>query len=213
MFCFFLGNGDPDHTDTGSLKRKSGMKHEPSARRAKQPAYFISELAHVVAMCDERLPFVGLASEVVKRKQTLLLNLNISIVFQLTKRNIFHQGLQVEANATGLVLKLIQLPPPSSEIEQNPAWHALLKRLLSVSIRVQGKGMVKSWMTEFEFYSTPLASTHPKEQGSRRPVYFQYDMGSLDTVSRTVEQFLSDWAQIVHLYTIVHDLSEYLING
>lgn len=119
----------------------------------------------------------------------------------------------MEANATGLVLKLIQLPPPTTEIEQSPAWHALLKRLLSVSIRVQSKGMVKSWMTEFEFYSTPLASTHPKEQGSRRPVYFQYDMGSLDTVSRTVEQFLSDWAQIVHLYTIVHDLSEYLVNG
>lgn len=49
--------------------------------------------------------------------------------------------------------------------------------------------------------------------GSRRPVYFQYDMGSVDSVSRTVEQFLSDWAQIVHLYTIVHDLSEYLVNG
>lgn len=71
----------------------------------------------------------------------------------------------MEANATGLVLKLIQLPPPTSEIEHSAAWHSLLKRLLSVSIRVQSKGMVKSWMTEFVFYSTPLASTHPKEQG------------------------------------------------
>lgn len=112
-----------------------------------------------------------------------------------------------------MVLKLIQLPPPTQEIEQSPAWHGLLKRLLSVSIREQSKVMVKSWMIEFEFYSTPLPSTHPKEQGSRRPVYLQYDMGSIDTVSRTVEQFLSDWSQIVHLYTIVHDLSEYLING
>lgn len=41
------------------------MKHESPPRRAKQPAYFISELAHVVAMCDERLPFVALANEVI----------------------------------------------------------------------------------------------------------------------------------------------------
>lgn len=61
----FTGSNDSDHTESGSLKRKGGAKHESTARRAKQPAYFISELAHVVAMCDERLPFVGLASEVI----------------------------------------------------------------------------------------------------------------------------------------------------
>lgn len=65
MFFFFIGSGDSDHTEAGSLKRKGGgIKHESATRRAKQPAYFISELAHVVAMCDERLPFVNLATEV-----------------------------------------------------------------------------------------------------------------------------------------------------
>nr|XP_015839661.1 PREDICTED: mediator of RNA polymerase II transcription subunit 14 [Tribolium castaneum] len=184
-------DSDSDHTELNSLKRKGGVKPEPPTRRSKQPAYFISELAHVVAMCDERLPYVSLANE-------------------LNKRSIFHQGLQVEANATGLVLKLIQLPPPTTEIGGSPAWHALLKRLLTVSIRVLSKGMMKSWMTEFVFYATPLTSTHPKEQGSRRPVYFQYDMATIDATSRTVDSLLSDWYQIVHLYTIVHDLSEYL---
>lgn len=121
--------------------------------------------------------------------------------------------MQIEANATGLVLKLIQLPPPTPEIGQTLAWHALLKRLLSVSIRVQSKGMLKSWMTEFVFYSTPLSSINPKEQGSRRPVYFQYDMGTLESISRTVDSLLSDWWQIVHLYAIIHDLSEYLSTG
>lgn len=187
----FIGSGDSDQTEPGSLKRKGGLKHESASRRSKQPAYFIAELAHVVAMCDERLPFVSLGTE-------------------LTKRSIFHQGLQVEANATGLVMKLIQLPPPTSEIGKSQAWHALLKRLLSASIRVQSKGMIKNWMVEFVFYSTPLPSTHAKEQGSRRPVYFQYDMGTLDTTPRTVDALLSDWGQIVHLYMIVHDLSEYL---
>ncbi|XP_028152767.1 mediator of RNA polymerase II transcription subunit 14 isoform X2 [Diabrotica virgifera virgifera] len=190
-FTSVSGTLDSDQTEPGSLKRKCGMKQESSSRRAKQPAYFIAELAHVIAMCDERLPFVTLASE-------------------LTKRNVFHQGLQVESNATGLVLKLIQLPAPTKEIGTSSAWNALMKRLLSVSMRVLSKGVLKSWMVEFVFYSTPLSSTHPKEQGSRRPIYFQYEMTTVDNTSKTADALISDWNQIVHLYTLVHDLSEYL---
>ncbi|KAF7268704.1 mediator complex subunit 14 isoform X1 [Rhynchophorus ferrugineus] len=190
-FTCIDGSLDADHTEPNSLKRKGCLKPESATRRSKQPAYFIAELAHVVAMCDERLPYVTVASE-------------------LTKKNIFHQGLQVEANATGLVLKLIQLPPPTPEIGHSPAWMALLKRLLSVSIRILMKGNVKSWIVEFVFYSTPLSSTHAKEQGPRRPIYFQYEMTTIDQTSKTVDSLLSDWWQIVNLYTIVHDLSEYL---
>lgn len=82
----------------------------------------------------------------------------------MTKREIAHQGLQVEANATALVLRLVQLPPPPGVDTQSASWLALLKRLLSVAIRVQGKA-TKSWMAEFVFYGSPLASSHPKEQG------------------------------------------------
>lgn len=101
----------------------------------------------MVALCDERIPFVTLAQE-------------------LTRRDIAHQGLQVEANATALVLKLVQLPAPFAGVSTSCAWYALLKRLLSVSIRVQGKGMAKTWMAEFVFYGSPLSSSHPKEQGN-----------------------------------------------
>ncbi|RLU24369.1 hypothetical protein DMN91_002457 [Ooceraea biroi] len=189
---------DSEVVETANNKRKStGIGGRTDAtgtsqnRRPKHPAYFIPELAHVVALCDERIPFVTLAQE-------------------LTRREIAHQGLQVEANATALVLKLVQLPAPIPSIATSSAWHALLKRLLSVSIRVQGKGMAKTWTVEFVFYGSPLSSSHPKEQGLRRPVYFQYEMGTSDTVSRTVDALLNDWAQIVHLYMIVHDLAEYL---
>lgn len=74
----------------------------PPAKQQKTiyPAYFIPELAHVVAMCDEKLPFVCFARE-------------------LSKRKIPHSGLQVEANATSLVLKLLSLPQPGSD--QAPA--------------------------------------------------------------------------------------------
>ncbi|XP_046742942.1 mediator of RNA polymerase II transcription subunit 14 isoform X1 [Diprion similis] len=196
------GNNDQDggcitEVEKGGGKRRSGgpggrteAGGTNQARRPKHPAYFIPELAHVVALCDERIPFVTLAQE-------------------FTKRDIAHQGLQVEANATALVLKLVQLPAPLPSIASSVAWQALLKRLLSVSIRVQGKGMAKTWMAEFVFYSSPLSSSHPKEQGLRRPVYFQYEMGTADAVSRTVDSLLNDWAQIVHLYSIVHDLAEY----
>lgn len=84
---------------------------------------------------------------------------------QLTRREIAHQGLQVEANATALVLKLVQLPAPLQSMVTCSFWHALLKRLLSVSIRVQGKGMAKTWTVEFVFYGSPLSSGHPKELG------------------------------------------------
>ncbi|CAH0553803.1 unnamed protein product [Brassicogethes aeneus] len=186
-----VDGGCDDPSEQNGFKRKCGNRAESATRRSKQPAYFISELAHVVAMCDERLPFVSLANE-------------------LTARNVYHQGMQVESNATGLVLKFTQLPPPSSAIGKCSAWHALLKRLLSASLRVLTKGALKSWMLEYVFYSTPLPSTHPKEQGSRRPIYFQYDMATVDNTSKTVDALLKDWNQIVHLYAIVHDLGNYL---
>lgn len=60
------------------------------------PAYFIPELAHVVAMCDEKLPFYAL-------------------IRALSKRNLSHSGLQVEAKSTSLVLKLLALPIPDAK--------------------------------------------------------------------------------------------------
>ncbi|XP_072757174.1 mediator of RNA polymerase II transcription subunit 14 isoform X4 [Anoplolepis gracilipes] len=183
-------------TTTSNKRRSTGVGGRTDTvgtsqnRRAKHPAYFIPELAHVVALCDERIPFVILAQE-------------------LTRREIAHQGVQVEANATALVLKIVQLPAPSPTITTSSAWHALIKRLLSVSIRIQGKGLSKGWMVEFVFFGSPLSSNHSKEQGVRRPVYFQYEMGTADTVSRTVDALLNDWARIVYLYSLVHDLAEY----
>lgn len=54
---------DQDRTDG---KRKLAWKPESPPKKAKNPAYFIPELAHVVALCDERIPFVTLAQEVFK---------------------------------------------------------------------------------------------------------------------------------------------------
>lgn len=207
-----------------SMKRKSIFGEGPSPKQQKTiyPAYFIPELAHVVAMCDEKLPFVALAAE-------------------LTRRKIPNGGLQVEANATSLVLKLLSLPQPKAPLvstavvvspqtgqEQKPVeqkvvrvpkiekdvWNALLGRLLSVSVRAQvNKGnQTRLWTTELVFYGTPLPSTHHKEQGMRRAVYLQYDMLPVDAVDKIVDMILNDWSKIVYLYTLVHDFREQIRN-
>lgn len=148
--------------DYSGNKRKSLNDIGPPAKQQKTiyPAYFIPELAHVVAMCDEKLPFVAMAQELARRK-------------------IPHSGLQVEANATSLVLKLLALPEPipnvptSEQAKPDPlpvieksVWNALQKRLLSVSIRCQVKNNhSRYWTVEMVFFSTPLQSRHHREQG------------------------------------------------
>nr|XP_018906970.1 PREDICTED: mediator of RNA polymerase II transcription subunit 14 isoform X1 [Bemisia tabaci] len=179
---------DEQQADKLGVKRKNpGGKIESSPKRTRHPAYFIPELAHVVALCDERMPFVSLAQE-------------------LTNQNVAHQGVQGEACATTQVLKLLQLPSPTGIDSSSVGWRSLLKRMLSVSLRTCAKGAGRCWMAEFVFYGSPVVSTYSKEQGMRRPVYFQYEMS---TPEKTVEHLLNDWARIVHLYTIVEELAEY----
>lgn len=139
-------------------KRKYSSIDGPAAKQPKTiyPAYFIPELAHVVAMCDEKLPFFALAQA-------------------LNQRKLAHTGLQVEANSTSLVLKLLTLPMPEVKSTDNKkslptidpnVWNALIKRLLSVSIRSHIKNNNnRFWTVEIIFYETPLKSKHQREQG------------------------------------------------
>lgn len=223
----------------GPYKRKSGQDlSAPQAKQAKilYPAYFISELAHIVAMCDEKLPFLALAQE-------------------FLKRNISHSGLQDEAHASSQVLNLLSLPSPSeiqinssnaaasSSLERSPdknklekdpsiqpppnkpqnekqlflrslmtksVYNNLMKRLLSISIRsqVNKSNLPRVWLLELIFYSTPLQSTYYKEQGQRRAIYFQYEMLPVDSMGKTVDLILNDWMKVALLYALVHDFAE-----
>lgn len=68
---------------------------DPPSKKARitYPSYFVSELAHVVSMCDEKLPFLAIASE-------------------LSDRGICHSGVQSEIDATTMVLRILSLPQP-----------------------------------------------------------------------------------------------------
>ncbi|XP_065344128.1 mediator of RNA polymerase II transcription subunit 14 isoform X2 [Cloeon dipterum] len=167
-----------------SCGQKRKAAEGPAAKRAKHSEYFIPELSHVVAMCDERLPLVTVAAE-------------------LSKRGIPHQGIQVEAGATAVVLRIVKLPTRSPAFE---------KRLLSVSLRMQGKGG-RAWLAEFVFHGAPLQSTHPREQTFRRPVYFQYELGLEEHVPATVDALLRDWHTLENLYQLVDDLAFFFKNG
>lgn len=214
--------------DLGPYKRKKLGQEGPLSKQAKilYPAYFISELAHIVAMCDEKLPFIALAQE-------------------LLKRNIPHSGLQDEAHASSQVLNLLSLPSPSEininlpSLERSPdknkmekdaltskalnekqlflqsfvtksIYAALMKRLLAISIRsqVNKSNLPRVWLLELIFFSTPLQSTFYKEQGQRRAVYFQYEMLPVETMGKTIDLILNDWTKVALLYALVHDFAD-----
>lgn len=164
-----------------------------------------------MAMCDEKLPFVNFAKE-------------------LSQMGIPHSGLQVEANATTLGLKLLCLPKPkhgsaggdlakmkcvSPPAVTTDVWNSLMKRLLSTTIRLHSNrhNQTRSWTAELVFFSTPLTSTMNKEQGMRRPVYLHFDMLPAEQTEKTIQLFLEDWARIVYLYALIYDFAEVYKNG
>lgn len=49
--------------------------------------------------------------------------------------------------------------------------------------------------------------------GQRRPIYFQYEMGTSESVKSLIDNLLNDWSKIVYLYHLVHDFSEQFKSG
>ncbi len=101
---FLVTHGCATKVDTLDLseriigKRKVGGKVDPPIKRTKFPAYFISDLAHVVAFADERIPFTNLA-------------------MALNKRGIAHSGVEIEDSmaAVGLTLRIVNFPTALSK--------------------------------------------------------------------------------------------------
>uniref|UniRef100_T1J569 Mediator of RNA polymerase II transcription subunit 14 n=1 Tax=Strigamia maritima TaxID=126957 RepID=T1J569_STRMM len=173
---------DVDQIDKGYGKRRLPLKmNEPPVKRSKPPAYFLPDLAHIIAMCDERLPFSSFMEE-------------------LNRRNVCNQGVQVEANGACLCIKLVKMPDCDG-VDKN-VLENLRHSLLGCSIRMQSKG-TRAWLVEYIFCHCPLVSLNSREQGARRLVYFLYDLLSADKVGKTVDDFLADWNAIAYMYQAV----------
>ncbi|KAB7504809.1 hypothetical protein Anas_09210 [Armadillidium nasatum] len=181
-----------------SGKRKGPpTKNDPTSKRIKAPAYFLREVAQVVAMCDHIYPLAHVG-------------------YELQQLGVRTGNIQVEEGGVGLVLRLIDLP--SSADISSSTLKTLTKHLLSGSLRTtvmlkfnspQYYMSNKSLVMEYVFTNCPLTSLSPRETGNRRPVIFTYETPTPDSVQKTVQAILSDWISISKLYELVLVFAKY----
>lgn len=91
-------------------------------KRSGEMSAFNKELAHLVAMCDTNMPFVGLRTEVshssnyssvpfmrlAPLNSFLLAALVLSVMLQLSNMEIPNQGVQVEGDGSSHAIRLLK---------------------------------------------------------------------------------------------------------
>ncbi|XP_034279725.1 mediator of RNA polymerase II transcription subunit 14 isoform X6 [Pantherophis guttatus] len=177
--------------DTKSSKQaKSGAKRKLSdelcptepkkPKQSGEMCAFNKVLAHIVAMCDTNMPFIGLRME-------------------LSSMEIPHQGVQVEGDGFSHAIRLLKIPPCKGICEETQK--ALDHSLLDCTFRLQGRNN-RTWVAELVFANCPLISTSSREQGPTRHVYLTYENQLSEPVGgrKVVEMFLNDWNSIAQLY-------------
>ena len=186
---FLVTHGSTTKVDVQELsekiigKRKPGGKLEAPIKRTRFPAYFISDLAHVVAFADERIPFTYLEQE-------------------LTRQGVFHTGTLVESNGVGLCIKIVQFPcvPGLSAREQK----MFSNRVLSVAIRL-ARNPQSTWMVEWSLVGSPLA---PAQQRAK-PLYSQLKLETLAECDKTVAALVGEWRAMAHLHSLAREHASY----
>ncbi|XP_056902805.1 mediator of RNA polymerase II transcription subunit 14 isoform X1 [Takifugu flavidus] len=171
----------------------SGEHGDPEPKKPKRSGEmcaFNKELAHVVAMCDTNMPFIGLRVE-------------------LANMEIPNQGVQVEGDGSSHAICLLKIPPCKSVGEETR--RALERSLLDCTFRLQGRNN-RTWVAELVLANCPLNSTHSKEQASTRHIYLTYENPLSEPVGgrKVVEMFLNDWTAISQLYQCVLNFSRTL---
>ncbi|XP_070606658.1 mediator of RNA polymerase II transcription subunit 14 isoform X5 [Erythrolamprus reginae] len=177
--------------DTKSIKQaKSGAKRKLSdelcptepkkPKQSGEMCAFNKVLAHIVAMCDTNMPFIGLRME-------------------LSSMEIPHQGVQVEGDGFSHAIRLLKIPACKGVCEETQK--ALDHCLLDCTFRLQGRNN-RTWVAELVFANCPLISTSSREQGPTRHVYLTYENQLSEPVGgrKVVEMFLNDWNSIAQLY-------------
>ncbi|KAJ8004670.1 hypothetical protein DPEC_G00138730 [Dallia pectoralis] len=187
-----------DHTSgrgarPGAKRKLSGdqVAVEPKKpKRSGEMSAFNKELAHLVAMCDTNMPFIGLRVE-------------------LSQMEIPHQGVQVEGDGCSHTIRILKIPPCKGVGEETR--RVLERSLLDCTFRLQGRNN-RTWVAELVLANCPLNSTHSKEQASTRHVYLTYENPLSEPVGgrKVVEMFLNDWSGISQLYQCVLEFSRSL---
>ncbi|KAG6937364.1 mediator complex subunit 14, partial [Chelydra serpentina] len=181
------------HAKGGAKRKLSG---DPCSVESKKPkrsgemCAFNKVLAHLVAMCDTNMPFIGLRME-------------------LSNMEIPHQGVQVEGDGFSHAIRLLKIPPCKGTSEETQK--ALDRSLLDCTFRLQGRNN-RTWVAELIFANCPLNSTSSREQGPTRHVYLTYENQLSEPVGgrKVVEMFLNDWNSIARLYDCVLEFARSL---
>ncbi|XP_030837871.1 mediator of RNA polymerase II transcription subunit 14 [Strongylocentrotus purpuratus] len=174
--------------DDDEKKRKVHHITAGEHKRKKLTSYcefFNYTLSHVVSLCNIRIPFIKLCEE-------------------LSQNNLAHQGIQVEGEGVGLVIKLCSLPPCKGVAKETSM--ALNAALLDCSFRLH-KNQHGMWQVQMVFANCPVTSCSSREQGSTRLVYLFYKVLGSHSV---VKQFQRDWDSIGRLYHLTLDLPIWL---
>uniref|UniRef100_A0A3B3X777 Mediator of RNA polymerase II transcription subunit 14 n=1 Tax=Poecilia mexicana TaxID=48701 RepID=A0A3B3X777_9TELE len=164
-----------------------GDSEPKKPKRSGEMCAFNKELAHLVAMCDTNMPFIGLRAE-------------------LSNMAIPNKGVQVEGDGSSHAIRLLRIPPCRDVGEETR--RALERSLLDSTIRLQGRNN-RTWVAELVLANCPLSSTNSKEQASTRHVYLTYENPLSEPVGgrKVVEMFLNDWKAISQLYQCVLNFS------
>uniref|UniRef100_A0A1A8FHW1 Mediator of RNA polymerase II transcription subunit 14 n=1 Tax=Nothobranchius korthausae TaxID=1143690 RepID=A0A1A8FHW1_9TELE len=177
----------------GTKRKVYGEQGDPEPKKPKRSGEmcaFNKELAHLVAMCDTNMPFIGLRSE-------------------LSNMEIPNEGVQVEGDGSSHAIRLLRIPACKDVGEETRK--ALAHSLLDCTFRLQGRNN-RTWVAELVLANCPLNSTHSKEQASTRHVYLTYENPLSEPVGgrKVVEMFLNDWKAISQLYQCVLNFSRAL---
>uniref|UniRef100_A0A668AF51 Mediator of RNA polymerase II transcription subunit 14 n=1 Tax=Myripristis murdjan TaxID=586833 RepID=A0A668AF51_9TELE len=172
------------------LSGDQGALEPKKPKRSGEMCAFNKELAHLVAMCDTNMPFIGLRAE-------------------LSNMEIPNQGVQVEGDGCSHAIRLLKIPPCKGVGEETR--RALARSLLDCTFRLQGRNN-RTWVAELVLANCPLNSTNSKEQASTRHVYLTYENPLSEPVGgrKVVEMFLNDWSSISQLYQCVLEFSRAL---
>ncbi|KAG9348969.1 hypothetical protein JZ751_029286 [Albula glossodonta] len=126
------------------LSGEQGAVEPKKPKRSGEMCAYNKVLAHLVAMCDSNMPFIGLRCE-------------------LSNMEVPHQGVQVEGDGCSHAIRILRIPPCKGVSMETRK--ALERSLLDCTFRLQGRNN-RTWLAELVFSSCPLNSTSSKEQAS-----------------------------------------------
>nr|XP_039250622.1 mediator of RNA polymerase II transcription subunit 14-like [Styela clava] len=146
-------------------------------------SHFNSELAQVVSVSNARIPF-------------------ISLIHDLAKEGILHQGLMEDGIGIGLSVKIMSFPEIPTNVLQTILSKKLVASLLECSFKLIDKSPkmselsgTKIWIAELVFTDRPLKTE--SQHGFLTRVMLSFDFSSNDS---PVKLFNDEWTSILKLY-------------